>query len=125
MTEIQPPDNSTLWGLRTLGYALFASVAGALGYLLRSMDAGVPVTYGRALVEALSAGLVGLIAMWLCQSAELSPQLTAVTVAISGWLGATASIQVFQRVVWRKFGLDPRRSGAPAKRDGEDETPTE
>lgn len=104
---IDPPDS--VWVvLRAAGYALFASIAGALGYVLRSMDAGLPITYARTFVEALSAGFVGVIAMWMCQAASLSPQWTGITVAVSGWLGANASIQVLQRLVWRKLGLYPK-----------------
>lgn len=103
----QPPPNYG-W-LQACFYFLFAAVAGALGYVLRTMDAGAKVSYPRAVVEALSAGLVGLLAMWICQSFGLSQQWMAVTVGISGWLGATASIQVLQRVVWNKLGLTPGR----------------
>ncbi len=100
----QPPPNYG-W-LQACFYFAFAAVAGALGYVLRTMDAGAKVSYLRAIVEALSAGLVGLFAMWICQAFGLSQQWTAVTVGVSGWLGATASIQVLQRVVWKKLGLN-------------------
>ena len=104
---LEPSDNA--WAaLRAVGYALFAALAGALGYILRSMDSGVPITYARTFVEALSAGFVGVIAMWLCQASSLSPQWTGITVAVSGWLGANASIQVLQRLVWNKLGLNPK-----------------
>ena len=55
------PDPPEHWWayLRAIGYALFAALAGALGYILRSMDSGTPVTFTRTFVEALSAGFVG------------------------------------------------------------------
>lgn len=106
MTSLPPPDTPT-W-LQAFVYAAFAAFAGLLGYILRSMDAGLKVTYPRAFVEALSAGVVGLIAMWICQASGLSMQWTGVTVAVSGWLGANASIQVLQRLVWRKLGISPK-----------------
>lgn len=114
MTDpIQPPDPSWLWLVRTSIYAAFSSFAGALGFILRSMEAGRPVSFTRVVVEALAAGLVGLIVMWICQAYHMSQEWTAVTVAISGWLGADASIQVLQRLVWRKLGIDPNKDSPP------------
>lgn len=101
---IEPGEQWSVW-LRGLCYATFAAAAGALGYIFRSMDAGVPVSIGRAVAEMFGAALVGLFAMWICQATGISQQWTAVTVGISGWLGATASIQVLQRLVWSKLGL--------------------
>ncbi|HEU4376298.1 MAG TPA: phage holin family protein [Telluria sp.] len=104
-----PPDpHEALWwwqAVRGAAYATFASVAGLLGYLLRTLDAGSQVSWGRAVLESLSAGMVGMFVMWICQSANLSQQWTAVSVGVSGWLGANASIQVLQRLVWNKLGL--------------------
>lgn len=104
----QPPSEPALWGLRTLGFFAFSAVAGALGFITRAISAGVPLSYGRTVVEALAAGLVGLLAMWICQAMHLNDQWTAVTVGTSGWLGANASIQVLQRFVWKKLGLSDR-----------------
>lgn len=104
-----PPDpHEALWwwqALRGAAYAIFAFIAGFLGYLLRTLDAGAHVSWARALLESFSAALVGLLVMWICQSAGLSQQWTAVSVGVSGWLGANASIQVLQRLVWSKLGL--------------------
>lgn len=106
---MEPGEPLLIW-LRGAGYALFAAIAGGLGYIFRSMDASVPVSIGRALVEMCGAGVVGLFAMWICQAMSLSQQWTAVTVGVCGWLGATASIQVLQRIIWQKLGIDRRRS---------------
>lgn len=96
-----------LWhSLQAAAYALFAGVAGVLGYVMRMMDAGTPVQFWRSVVEGSSAGFVGLLAMWLCQAVHVGPEWTAVTVGVSGWMGARASIQMLQRAVWRKFGLN-------------------
>ena len=105
-----PPDpHEALWwwsATRGAAYALFATVAGFLGYLLRTMDVGARVSWGRAMLEAVSAGMVGLLVMWICQAMHLAQQWTAVSVGVSGWLGANASIQVLQRLVWSKLGLN-------------------
>lgn len=107
---VPPPDPYEAlwwwWAVRSAIYASFASFAGFLGYLLRTLDAGAHVSWGRAVLEAVSAGMVGLLVMWICQSAGLSQQWTAVSVGVSGWLGANASIQVLQRLVWSKLGLN-------------------
>jgi hypothetical protein len=109
------PDQALNWwqAIRGVAYAVFAFVAGFLGYLLRTLDAGAAISYGRALVEALSASLVGLLTMWICQSMGLSQQWTAVSVGVSGWLGANASIQFLQRIVWSKLGLTPQKDKEP------------
>jgi uncharacterized membrane protein len=105
-----PPDpHEALWwwqAARGAAYAAFAAIAGFLGYLLRTLDAGNHVSWGRAVLEALSAGMVGLLVMWICQSLHLTQEWTAVSVGVSGWLGANASIQVLQRLVWSKLGLN-------------------
>lgn len=100
-------DPDILRWFRGAAYAVLASFAGGLGYVLRTMEADAKVSYVRAFIEALSAGFVGLLAMWICQALHLSMQWTAVTVGVSGWLGANASIQVLQRVVWKRLGISP------------------
>ncbi|MDC6408894.1 phage holin family protein [Xylella fastidiosa subsp. multiplex] len=68
-------------------YTCLAMVAGVLGYLMRTLDNGEKPTWARVLIEASAAGLVGLFAMWVCESLELSQQLTAVTVGCLVGLG--------------------------------------
>ena len=104
-----PEDTLTLLqALKGAALAAFAAVAGFLGYVLRMLDAHTSVSYARAFIEAGSSALVGLLTMWVCEALGLSTQWTAVSVGISGWLGANASIQVLQRLVWSKLGLNPR-----------------
>lgn len=94
--------------LQAAAYSLFAGVAGVLGYVTRMLDAGAPVKWWRAVVEGSSAGFVGLLAMWMCQAFQLGQEWTAVIVGVCGWMGARASIQLLQRVVWNKLGLNRR-----------------
>ena len=92
--------------LKGAAYVLLAAIAGALGHIFRRMDAGMPVKLWETVVQALGAGFVGLLAMWICQAGNWSQPATAVTVGVSGWLGASVSIQMFQRYVWNRLGLN-------------------
>lgn len=92
--------------LKGAAYVLLAAVAGALGHIFGRMDAGKPVRLWETLVQTLGAGFVGLLVMWMCQAGNWSPPMTAVTVGVSGWLGASASIQMLQRFIWGRLGLN-------------------
>lgn len=105
---IEPPEPGWTSWLRTGAYALFAACAGALGYVMRTMDAHEKVNWKRALVEFFASALVGYLSMLICRSMGMSFELTSVTVGICGWLGAAASIQVLQKFVWKNLGLTNR-----------------
>ena len=98
-----PPPGFHFWQM--LLYPVFAAFGGLLGYALRMMDAGLQVSRWRALIESLAAGFVGILVMLLCQALQLSPQWTGVVVGVCGWLGATASIRMLERVVRNKLGV--------------------
>jgi hypothetical protein len=106
------PDSGLLAWLRTLGFMLFSATAGALGYMMRTMDSGQKIGKIRLLIEFLSSGMVGLFAMWICRIKGVSFEITAISVGVSGWLGASASIQVIQRFVWRNLKLNRSQDDA-------------
>lgn len=91
--------------LRTPALVLFAAIAGALGYLMRSLDSGQKLSKARLFLEAAASGFVGLLTIWLCHAMNLSYEWTGVVVGVCGWLGAHASIQVLQKVVWAKLRI--------------------
>jgi hypothetical protein len=99
----QPPSNFT-W-LQWLLYILFACIGGALGHVLRTLDAGGHVSMWRTLLESLAAGFVGIIVMLICQQLNLSAQWTGVCVGVCGWLGATVSIRMLERLVRSRLGV--------------------
>lgn len=101
--DTPPPGLPGLWQL--LLYPLFAAVGGFLGYVLRALDAGTRVSMWRAVIEAAAAGFVGVLVMLVCQATHLGPQWTGVMVGVCGWLGATASIRMLERVVRKKLGV--------------------
>ncbi|SEO76576.1 LydA holin phage, holin superfamily III [Luteibacter sp. UNC138MFCol5.1] len=103
-----PEDPNQGW-LQGVAFAAFAMLAGVLGRVVRDMNENHPVKFWPTCVQGLASGFVGLLVMWLCQIAGLSLQWTAVTVGVSGWLGAEASIQVIQRLVWKQLGLNRSR----------------
>ena len=76
-----------------------------MGHIMRSLDKSTPISYGRACVEGLAAGFVGLLVMLICNATALSEQWTGVVVGVSGWLGANASIRMLEKLVFRKLGL--------------------
>lgn len=99
---LQPPQDP--W-LQAFGYALLAGIGGFLGYLMRMVDNSKDVVVTHAILEAFSAGFVGLLVLFTCQVFGIPPTLTGVLVGISGWLGASASIRVLEVIVYDKLGI--------------------
>lgn len=104
------------WWLRAVAYTLFASFGGVMGHLMRSIDAKEKADWPRATLEGASAGFVGLIVLLICQALELSEQWTGVTVGVSGWLGANATIRMLEGLVRDKLGID-KLSSSTDKRE--------
>lgn len=98
------PQNISL--IESVLMALFASVGGALAYVLRALNQNEKPRWFRAAIEALSSGFVGLIAMLACKAMGLDWRWSGVIVGVFGWLGAEASIAMIARLVRRKLGID-------------------
>lgn len=100
------PTSELMTWIRFLGYGAFASFAGLCGHLLRTMDDGKPVYWKRAVLEGASAGFVGVLVLLTCDAMNLTPEWTGVIVGVSGWLGANATIQLLEKVMIKKLGID-------------------
>lgn len=103
------PDDLKNW-LMIVVYAGFAAIGGFMGYLMRTIDKeDHPISWGRAVIEAIAAGFVGVLVLFVCLALNLSQQWTGVIVGVSGWLGANASIRLLERVVYKKIGMEVNR----------------
>lgn len=109
---IEQPPSGFGW-LQLVLYPLFACVGGALGYVLRTLDAGLRVSFSRTLLESIAAGFVGVLVMWICQSLQLSAQVTGVCVGTCGWLGAAVSIRMLEKLVRKYLGVPTGGDDAP------------
>lgn len=104
------------WWVKAILYAALATFGGFLGHVMRALDESTPISYGRACIEGLAAGFVGLLVMLMCNAANMSDQWTGVVVGVSGWLGANASIRMLEKLVFHKLGIMPGQT-APAPAD--------
>lgn len=101
-----------------LQYIALAVFAGAIGHIQRNTASGKPVLFWRVVMEAAGAGLVGYILMLICIEVGLSQNWTGAVVGTGGWLGASASIRIIERYVFRKLGVtndDYHRADAVAE----------
>jgi hypothetical protein len=99
-------DPRIMWWFQAFAYAAFAAFGGFMGHLVRTLENGKPISWGRACLESASAGFVGLIVLMMCQAMGLSMQWTGVIVGMAGWLGASATIRLVERVAYKKLGID-------------------
>lgn len=111
--HLPDPDSEFATWLRMIGLTVFAGIAGALGFILREMDANTPIHWVRVLAEFAGAAFVGLLVIWICQELKVSYQVTGISTGICGWLGAKASIQVLQNFVWARLGINRRAQDEP------------
>ena len=88
-----------------VSYIALGMFAGAIGYIQRQLAGNKPIGKLQVLVEALGAGLVGYLLMLVCVELGLSPNWTGTIVGTGGWLGASASIRIIERYVFRKLGV--------------------
>jgi hypothetical protein len=106
-------DPFQIWWFKAACYALFAAFGGTVSYLLRSIDDNKAVSWGRATIEASSAGFVGILVLLGCQAANLNEQWTGLIVGVCGWLGASATIKMLETLVRKKLGIEGNPNDPP------------
>lgn len=98
------------WG-KTVAMIFMAAFGGMMGYMMRSVNGDADITIGRTLLETASAGFVGLVFKLVCDELHLSDGWTGVIVGLAGWLGASASVQMLEKLVYNKLGIEHRVEG--------------
>lgn len=109
-----PPPNWNQW-IDNLFLTAFSAFAGWMGYLLRTMDEGGKIGWLRSFVEAFASGIIGFIVVMMGRALGLSYEWMGVMAGVLGWLGAKASIQVLEKVVRKKLGIDGADTTADSK----------
>lgn len=89
----------------SLFYSLLAGSGGMLGYTIRQVNGDKKINWFRILIEGAASAFVGVIVFWACQEVGFSQRWTAVTVAVSGWLGATVTMHSLEKLVFKKLGV--------------------
>lgn len=99
------------WWLWLVGYSLFASLGGVLGYVMRQLDNKEKISVWRAVFEAACAAFAGVLVMLMCQAMGFSVQWTGVIVGVCGWLGGAAAMRLLEKVITRKVGVNDDQAG--------------
>lgn len=97
-----PPDNK--W-MDLLTLTLLSALAGTLGHLMRNVQDNRKTTLGRLILEAAASGFIGYLAVLVCRASSITYEWMGVITGVLGWLGAAASIQIFEQLVRKKLGL--------------------
>lgn len=105
-------ENEWLYYIVTLPYVIILSLAGGLGkFIMRLNQATEPqplkIIFLKLAGELFLSGFAGLLTFLLCKEFGLSPNMTAVAVAISGHLGGNMIILIsdyLKKFFKNKFG---------------------
>lgn len=98
--------NDKLTVVESIVFAAFAGLGGLLSYLLRSLNRDQKPSLSKSIVETLSSGFVGVLAMLCCKALNIDILWSGVIVGVFGWLGAEASIVMLAGLLRRKLGID-------------------
>ena len=91
--------------LKELETILLAAVGGTLGYLMRTIRRGKRVRLTLCGLEACASGFVGYLIFLLCRAMKIDDNWVGPIVGVFGWVGASSSIRLLERVVNKKLGL--------------------
>lgn len=89
-----------------IGFVLFGIAGGIIGYSIREQQKGEKIVWSRAVLEGLASGFVGILVLLLSVEMGFSMMWAGFLVGVFGWIGATASIGVFNRIIASRAGFD-------------------
>lgn len=98
-------DEELGWWQRAFAYSSFAALGGMLGHMVRTLDKQKKINFGRAALEGIAAGFVGLLMLFTCEAMAMSKQWTGVIVGLSGWIGPSATMRILELIVRRRLGV--------------------
>lgn len=116
-------DATVQWWIKAIAYAAFAAFGGFMGHIMRTIDSEKKIGWGRATLEAGSAGFVGLLVLLACQASGIGQEWTGVIVGVSGWLGASATIRMLEVLVRNRLGIGSNANTPSAPTAGTSEEP--
>lgn len=89
-----------------LGFIIFGVAGGMIGYATREQQKSHKIIWGRALLEGLASGFIGILVLLLSLEMGFSMLWAGFLVGVFGWIGATASIGVFNRIIASRAGFE-------------------
>lgn len=116
--NLQPPSSDN-W-IETVFFTILAGFAGLMGYLMRNANDRRIITWERSVLETFASGFIGFLTVLLCRAMTVPYEWTGFIAGVLGWLGATATMQLFERIVRRKLGIENVDLGEPKKSGSED-----
>lgn len=94
------------WFWWMIGYALFAAFGGALGFIMRKLDAKEKIAPWRVFFEALCAAFAGVLVAQFCDAMGIPVKWTAPMVGVFGWIGGSAAMRYLEKLSSRKLGAE-------------------
>lgn len=102
---LNPDDYWAMTWVKMIVLSLLGGFAGVISYLLRQMDAGLPIKASRAAVEFFSSLLAAFFVFLTCKALGLDEVWTALACGLFGWLGAKATIMALEKLIEKKLGI--------------------
>jgi hypothetical protein len=96
--------------VEAIAFTGLSGIGGMIGYIYREVQSERRPNPWRALIEGSAAAFVGILVFLMCDALNLGLQWTGVIVGVFGWLGATATIHVLEKVVFKKLGVSKNES---------------
>lgn len=102
------PDQLKEWYLTTILFLLLAALGGAIGSMIRMLDAKQHISWFVVCVETFASAFSGVIVMLLCQALGFNLQWTGVIVGVCGWFGGRTTMLWLEKRVRRIVEGEPK-----------------